>query len=163
MEEDLINTRITKDTENQRIYKFISPIKIVLPKKRVKDETIYLNLNTYRNIHWIKNNKTKQIYNEIMKDQLEGLKINPPIDIDFILYANAKKDGKKIFDTANICCIINKFFCDALVHYSCIEDDSYKYIEKTSSEFGGYDMENPRVEIILKETYATKNKEIKNQ
>jgi len=149
-----------QDTEGP-LAKMVSPIKIILPKKRKKDETVYLNLNTYRNLHWIKNNKIKQIYNELMKDQLEGLVLPTPIDIEFILYANAIQGGKKVFDTANICAIVNKFFCDALVHYGCIEDDSHQYIKKTTSDFGGYDKDNSRIEIIIWKSDEIKNKKEK--
>lgn len=38
---------------------------------------------------------------------------------------------------------------DALVHAGVIEDDNINFVDNISLSFGGYDKENPRVDIFL--------------
>ena len=45
---------------------------------------------------------------------------------------------------------IDKFFCDALVHYNIIPDDNHNIILNTMDSWGGVDKVNPRVEITIK-------------
>ena len=52
-------------------------------------------------------------------------------------------------DRSNILCIVEKFFCDALVRAKVIKDDSDQYIEFSSYLTGGVDSKNPRVEIEI--------------
>lgn len=127
--------------------KIISPLYVDLPRKTKKDKRVYLNLNVYRNLHYISNNQAKAIYCEQMKEQLIGVKFEKPISIIFVLF---KKDKRKI-DRANVLSIVEKFFCDTLVHYGCIEDDNDDYIFSTEYFTGGIDRENPRVEISIRE------------
>jgi hypothetical protein len=78
-----------------------------------------------------------------MGTQLEGIKFDSPIKLTFTVF---KSSNRKI-DRANILCITEKFFCDALVEYGCIVDDNDEYIISTSYYTGGVDKVNPRVEI----------------
>jgi hypothetical protein len=82
-----------------------------------------------------------------MEDQLIGKKFATPISLIFCLY----KGSSRIIDRANILCIVEKFFCDALVHYECIEDDNDDYILSSEYITSGIDRKNPRVEILIKE------------
>ena len=82
-----------------------------------------------------------------MKEVINGLPFFKCIEITYIVYP---KD-KRVFDLGNICSVTDKFFCDALVHYGKIEDDSYTYIPKIHFEFGQVSKNNPRVEILIKE------------
>ena len=103
---------------------FNSPIYLTIPRKTKADKKIPLNLNWYRNAHFRLSNEVKHIYCDIMKDQLEGVKLKTPIQVIFKL----KKKGKRLVDKNNVYSIVAKFFYDALTHYGCIEDDSDKYI-----------------------------------
>ena len=78
---------------------------------------------------------------------LAGMKYNPPIEIGFKLY----KSSARHIDRSNILSIAEKFFCDSLVHYGCIPDDSDEYITRTTYETGGVDRINPRIEIEIYE------------
>ena len=127
--------------------KIISPLFVDLPRKTKKDKRIYLNLNTFRNLHFIINNQAKVIYCEQMRKQLEGLKLKTPIVLTFILYRKDKRKG----DRANPLSIVEKFFCDALVCWGCIPDDTDEFIESSHYYTGGIDRENPRVEIEIME------------
>jgi len=80
-----------------------------------------------------------------MKSQLEGVKLKTPVKLNFTLW---KKD-RRVGDRANVLSIIEKFFCDALVEYGCLEDDNDGYISEQSYRTGGIDKDFPRVEIEI--------------
>ena len=100
--------------------KVVSPIYIFFPRVRSKDKKMALNINIYRNAHYLVNNLAKDIYRQAMEDQLAGLCFDSTIDLEFTLY----KPSKRKIDRSNILCIVEKYFCDALVHYGCIGDDN---------------------------------------
>lgn len=127
--------------------KIISPLFIDLPRKTKKDKRIYLNLNVYRNLFYIINNQAKEKYNEEMRNQLENIKLQTPITINFVLY----KKSKRRTDRSNILSIVEKFFCDSLVHFNCIPDDNDDFIKSTHYYGDSVDKENPRVEIFINE------------
>lgn len=128
--------------------RIISPLFVDLPRKTMKDKRIYLNLGVYRNLHYILNNQAKMFYNSIMFPQLKDIpRFKKPVDITFILF----KGSKRKIDRANILSIVEKFFCDALVEYGCLEDDCDDYISGTHYRTGGIDRDYPRVEIEIKE------------
>ena len=127
--------------------RIISPLAIILPRKTKKDRRVALNLNTYRNLHYLINNNVKILYNEAMGKQLKGKKFETPITLQFELW----KQSKRKTDRANILCIVEKFFCDALVHYECIPDDNDEFISSSFYKSGGIDKENPRVEIWIRQ------------
>lgn len=122
-----------------------SPLFIDLPRKTKKDKRVYINLNTYRNLHYISNNQAKEIYTEQMAEQLSGKKFKTPIRLKFTLF----KKTKRKTDRANILSITEKFFCDALVKYNCIKDDNDDYILNTFYQSGEIDKDDPRVEISI--------------
>lgn len=124
--------------------KFTSPLYIRTAKSE-KGKKYYLNLNQYRNWHYQVSNAIKEKYCEQMKSQLEGIKLETPIKIEFILW----KGDKRIGDRANVLSVVEKFFCDALVEYGCIEDDNDEYIIEQTYRTGGVDKDDPRVEIII--------------
>jgi len=120
----------------------ISPTSVWIEKRKGKFEKCELNLNSYRNNHFIINNKIKQAYCEALYEQLYKLRLNPPITIEYTLYrANLRK-----FDISNVLSVIDKYFSDALVYYKCLEDDNFNYIEKAIYQYGGVRKE-PCVEI----------------
>jgi len=121
-----------------------SPLFVMLPRKTKEDKKVLLNLNVYRNMHYMVNNQVKQRYNDLMQDRL-NFKVEGMFELEFILY---KASNRKV-DRANILCIVEKFFCDALIFHGCIQDDNDKIIKKTTYETGGVDKENPRVEIKI--------------
>jgi hypothetical protein len=80
-----------------------------------------------------------------MESQLSVVRFNKPIDITFKLF----KGRNARVDRSNILSIVEKFFCDALVHHGCIPDDNDEYISATHYKSGGLDRANPRVEIEI--------------
>ena len=125
--------------------RLLAPIR-VRPAKRITGKLYSLNLNYYRNWHFQQSNTIKKAFLRDMKEQLEGLKLDTPIELTFILF----KGSKRKIDRSNILCIVEKFLCDALVHYGCIEDDNDNYIQSTHYFTGGIDKENPRCEIEIR-------------
>lgn len=121
------------------------PLYVDLPRKTKKDRRIRLNLNVYRNLNYHINNDAKELFNKVIKKQIIALPQMEMIAIRFVLYPGTKT----LCDTANICCIVEKFFCDALTHFNIIPDDNYNHIVGTSAIFGGIDRDNPRVDAHI--------------
>lgn len=125
--------------------KFVSPTNVVLPRKTIKDKKIYLNLNVYRNLHYLVSNDAKEVYNKVMGDQLENMKLKEKFSLLFVFY---KKQNRKT-DRSNVLSIVEKFFCDALVFHGCIEDDNDDIIMSSHYFSGGVDKISPRVEVFI--------------
>lgn len=132
-------------------YRFTSPLNIVLPRKTKKDVSKGLNLNTYRNINFIMNNQMKVIYKQDFSESLSGLVITPPIKVTYTYFSNSNRKS----DISNMCCIVDKFFLDALTEFGCIPDDNYEYVKEVHYLFGGVDKGKGRVEILIEEIGET--------
>lgn len=125
------------------MYKIALPIAIYISKNK----NFSLNLNTYRNTHYMTLNKAKVNFSEQVKSELVALPKFTKVELFYTLYPKTKRD----IDIANVCTIVDKFFCDALVMYNKLEDDCYRFVTKVTYEFGSIDKLNPRVEVIIKE------------
>lgn len=132
-------------TNNKKVV-VSAPLYIDLPRKTKKDKRCHVNLNQYRNWHYLVSNQVKQLYKEAVSDQLRELRFEEPIELTLTLY----KSSKRKLDRANVLSIQEKFFCDALVELGCIEDDNDNFIKATHYYTGGIDRENPRVEIEIR-------------
>ena len=123
----------------------IAPTHLIIGKNKKKKYA--LNLNQFRNNHYIVNNKLKKEFELIVSKQLKEYRFSKfkKIEIDFVLY----KASKRKIDRSNVLSIIEKFFCDALVSLQIIEDDNDDFIESTHY-YSGYDKNDPRVEIFIK-------------
>ena len=128
-------------------HKIISPLFITLPRKTVKDKRIALNMNTYRNLHHRISNDTKKAYSEALREQLEGLSIQTPVEVTYKVY----KGSKRRLDKMNVVSVVSKFLLDSITEYGCWEDDNDDYVKKETIMPTELDRENPRVEIIIKE------------
>jgi len=128
--------------ENSQEVVVISPLHITMGVKKIKN--YHLNLNQYRNWHYQVNNNLKVAYKQIITPQLEGLSFSK-IKLSFVYF----KPSKRRVDRANVLCIHEKFFCDALVEAGCLVDDNDDYLESTHYYTGGIDTKNPRVEIKI--------------
>jgi Holliday junction resolvase RusA-like endonuclease len=128
-------------------HKIISPLFITLPRKTVKDKRIALNMNTYRNLHHRISNDAKKAYSEALREQLEGLSIQTPVEVTYKVY----KASKRRLDKMNVVSVVSKFLLDSITEYGCWEDDNDDYVKKETIMPTELDRENPRVEIIIKE------------
>lgn len=111
-----------------------------------KNKKFILNMNNYRNAHYQTLNKAKKIYDQGIRPMIVGVRLPSEIEITYTYYAASKRR----VDIANPCSIIDKFFSDSLVNCGCIEDDDVKHLKKVSYVWGGYDKENPRVDVTIK-------------
>lgn len=125
------------------------PLFVDLPRVRVKDKRVYLNLNVYRNLHHQTSNQAKIKFKEDISPQLVPLLLMDIIAIKYWFHPGTARET----DTSNVCCIVDKFFCDALSESKKIVDDNYKFVVGVSYLYGGIDRVNPRVEahILLRD------------
>jgi Holliday junction resolvase RusA-like endonuclease len=129
------------------IHKIISPLFITLPRKTVKDKRIALNMNTYRNLHHRISNDAKKAYSEALREQLEGLSIQTPVEVTYKVF----KASKRRLDKMNVISVVSKFLLDSITEYGCWEDDNDHYVKTETILPTELDRENPRVEINIKE------------
>lgn len=110
-----------------------------------KTKKFHLNLNVYRNSHYLVLNTVKKNYKAIISDQIAYMQPLNKVYIKYTLYPKTKR----LCDLSNIISIHKKFFEDALVELGKLPDDNYEHIIGSSEFFGCVDKDNPRVEIIL--------------
>jgi Holliday junction resolvase RusA-like endonuclease len=120
-----------------------SPLRVPVGKK-----LFTCNLNIYRNTFYQTLNRAKVEYKKMIKGQLEGLVLKPPVTIIYTYYP----PDKRVSDLGNVLPIHAKFFEDTLVESGCLKDDNYKFINQTIYRFGAIDKGNPRVEIEIRST-----------
>lgn len=124
------------------------PYKLNLGHKRDgKPNVFYLNLNQYRNAHYHILNKAKIVFKEEVSKSILSLPSLNEIELTYTLYPPSHRD----MDVANVCSIVDKFFCDALVELGKLSDDCYKFLGKVRYEFGKVDKMNPRVDVHIEE------------
>ena len=104
-----------------------------------------LNLNFYRNAHYQTLNKMKIEFSKVIEPELMKLPSFKSIDLIYTLYPKTKR----LCDVSNVCSIVDKFFCDALVNIGKLPDDNYQYIKNIKYTFGNVDKDNPRVTVNI--------------
>lgn len=122
---------------------FNMPLYVVLVRKKY-----YINLNGYRNWHYHLNNVLKQLYSDLVFQQvLENnmQKIDYKVNIDFLLI----RGDKRCVDKANVLSIHEKFFCDALVCIGIIEDDNDTIFNRHTYHPTIYRKGSSKVKIVL--------------
>ena len=116
------------------------PLKLTLGRKNYA-----LNLNFYRNAHYQILNHLKVSFTDLVEPELKKLPKLSKANLTYTYYPGSKR----LSDTANVCSIVDKFFCDALVRSGVIPDDNYTYIPSISYNYGSIDKENPRVTVVI--------------
>lgn len=86
----------------------------------------------------------KKQYKELISEQLEWLRYDWPIEVEYKLYR------ARMSDLDNWSAVISKYFQDSLVECWCIEDDNFDYIKKNTYEVIEKDYKNPRFVITIK-------------
>lgn len=122
------------------------PLFVTIPRKTKADKKLILNLNNYPRWHYRTYNTAKEIFCSEMAKFLEGKKLQPPIELHYKLF----KGSSRRSDRMNVGAVIDKFFCDALTHYGCIEDDNDDIIIRHTFENGEIDKDNPRIEVTCR-------------
>ena len=123
------------------MWKVDLPLKIPVSSK----SNFNLNLNTYRNAHYQVLNTAKKNFTKAVLPKIYEI---PPLNKAKITYT-LFPGSKRLCDVSNICSIVDKFFCDALVEANCIVDDNYTRISNIEYKFGSVDPINPRVEAVI--------------
>lgn len=124
------------------MHTLILPISVPVTKG---GKRFVLNLNQYRNAHYQTLNRAKVEFKKAVEDQIKELPFLPRVAITFTFHP-----GKGIIpDTANVCCIVEKFFCDALVELGKMKDDTREFVLGTQYLPGERDPLNPRVEARI--------------
>lgn len=129
-----------------------SPLKVPKTKDPTKakkaKQFFILNLNNYRNTHFLVLNNTKKNYKVIIQNQIDKLPVYPgQITLHYKLFPGSKRRT----DIGNVVSIHKKYFEDALAESGHIKDDDYTIVIGSSESFGRVDKENPRVEITITE------------
>ena len=122
------------------------PLYVDLPRKTKKDKRVYINMNSYRNLHFLVNNQVKKMYLEAVREQLEGLTIQTPVEITYKVY---KKTSRRL-DKMNVVAITSKYLLDAITELGCWEDDNDDHVKTETILPTELDRANSRVEVTIK-------------
>ena len=128
-----------------RYIKIISPLYIDLPRKTKKDKRVYINLNAYRNLHFLVNNQVKKMYLQAIREQINSKVIETPVTISYKVY----KPTKRRLDKMNVVAVTSKYLLDAITELECWEDDNDEFVKTETILPTEYDKGNGRVEIII--------------
>lgn len=125
------------------------PIRIIVPRKTMKDKLWSCNFNQYRNCNKFYLGQLKKLFYEQIKHKLPKpgeIKFHQPTITYKFFY-----DTKRNTDLMNWVAVIDKFFLDILVKENIIEDDNIHHVQNYAIYFGGFDKKNPRIEAMLSE------------
>lgn len=123
--------------------KLVLPLYLVVGKGKPKK--LPLNLNHYRNAHFHVLNSMKVQFKKAISSQLTFPKLVEPVKISYVLYPPTNRE----LDISNVLCIVDKYFCDALVEAGLMEDDNFNHLPQVEFRFGAVDKENPRAEAFI--------------
>lgn len=123
--------------------KLILPIHYEIKYKTKPNKRILVWLNWYRNCHHHLSNKVKQLYHELVKDQVTDDDRYEFITPHYDVYL-----WNKLTDGPNVRSIIEKFVLDWLVEAWVITRDTSDVVIWDSSRYY-IDKDNPRVEITI--------------
>ena len=130
----------------ETIINLTCPLYVDLPRKTKKDKRVYINMNSYRNLHFLVNNQVKKMYLEAVRSQLEGLTIQTPVEITYKVY---KKTARRL-DKMNVVAITSKYLLDAITELGCWEDDNDDHVKTEIILPTELDRANSRVEVIIR-------------
>lgn len=127
--------------------KIVLPLSVTLPRKTTVDKVFQLNLNVYRNAHYMILNQAKIAYKDLVWTATRGFVPSPypPYFFSYTVYPGSNR----AFDLGNVLPIVQKFTDDALIDLKIIKDDNYKVINRVGYQFGGVDPDHPRVELEI--------------
>ena len=124
----------------------ICPTFVIIPRKTKKDQKLSINLNTYRNLHFLVESKCKKLFKEMVREQLEGIEFETPVTVEYKVY----KQSARRLDKMNVIAICSKYLMDAITEFGCWEDDDDETIKKEVLLPTEIDRKNPRIEVTIK-------------
>jgi len=110
-----------------------------------KPKLFHLNLNVYRNAPFHLLSDMKVSFAEIVAPRIAHLPVMHQIRLSYYLVTGTRREP----DVANVCCIVDKFFCDVLTKHGKIPDDNPTHLNMVAFGYGGYDKGNARVEVVI--------------
>jgi hypothetical protein len=127
------------------------PIYVRLGKKL--SSRFSLNLNVYRNAHFHELSNAKLKFEHMVWNSIANLPQIAKADLTYRLFFGSHR----AIDISNICCIVDKFFCDTLVNQKKLINDNMDCISNINYQWGGVDTRNPRVEVTLSNIQTTED------
>jgi len=115
------------------------PLKINAAKHYHAPKMFSMNLNQYRNTDYkslniAKFNYTNRVHDIVLANY--GVK-HPTFTKAKLIYTLYRKD-KRLCDVANICSVVDKFACDALVKLLVLPEDNYNHVVRVCYNWGGF-------------------------
>jgi len=123
-----------------------APLYIDVERKTMKDKRYYINMNTYKNLHHRVSGMLKKMYLEAVREQLEGVVIETPVEVTYKVF----KSSRRKLDKMNVVSVTSKFLLDAVTNLGCWEDDNDDFVKTETILPTEYDKNNGRVEILIK-------------
>ncbi len=124
----------------------VAPFAVYLPRKTTKDKRIPINLNWYRNSQHFESNAAKLQYLSDVREQLEGVILKPPFNVEYQVF----KPTKRRLDKMNVVAISSKFLLDAMSTLGVIPDDNDDYVKDELILPTVHDKGNERVVVKFK-------------
>jgi len=119
------------------------------PKRTTK---FILNLNNYRNVHYRSLALAKRRYKDEVFNLVDSLDYVPTFDGMVTIHYDYYHGNRRAVDVMNPVSVIDKFVCDALTEKGIWPDDNHRIVTAVSARFAGVDSENPRCEMLIKES-----------
>ena len=143
---------VNSNLNDQRIYTIKLPTHFYKKRPSIKS----LNLNVYRNLHYMALNVQKRKFHSLVAPLLKDIPKLHKINLHYDIYVNSKRK----IDLMNVGSIVDKYFSDTLVSCGIIIDDNTKYIDHVSFSFKGIDTNYANVTITETETKERKSMRI---
>lgn len=105
-----------------------------------------MNLNWYRNAHFLESSRIKREFAELIHDQLEGKVLQAPFEATYQVF----KPSKRRLDKMNVVAITSKFLLDAMSEANVIEDDNDEFFKDEHILPTELDRTNERVVVIFR-------------
>lgn len=118
---------------------------VFLPRKTKKDVRIAVNMNTYRNLHFLVNNQAKKIYASEIHKYIVDRTIKTPVTVEYRIY----KKSKRKLDKMNVIAVTSKYMMDALSEAGVWPDDNDDFVKTEVIYPTRIDKENPRCEVKI--------------
>ena len=125
--------------------RIITPMYVIIPRKRTKDKRIPINMNAYGNVNSFTNNEVKKMFKSIVESQILNTKIATPVEITYQIY----KPSRRRLDKMNVIAVTSKYLLDAITELGCWEDDNDDYVKTETLLPTIYDKNKGRVEINI--------------
>lgn len=127
------------------------PTFIILKNKK-SERKYQLNFNVFHNLNRFTYNNIKKEFKQQIQKTLSESNIEP-IESFYSLIYTITAPNKRTFDIANVLCIIDKLFCDALQELNITKDDNFNYLKNIEFKFDKIDTKLKNKKCIVEIVY----------